>query len=553
MKEKIYESTLINAVRYGGKANEGSVLGMLLSKEPDLKSKIPELKKEIKLQISKVNKLSLKKQEELLKKLDPKEFKKEKPHIKKTLPELKNVSKKPVFRFAPSPSGPLHIGHSIGLLLNSEYAKKYKGKFILRIEDTNPENIMIEAYKMIEDEVKWLTNNAINAVQIQSNNMQLYYEKAEQLVKLNKAYICTCLQAEFKLLVDKSQPCPCRNLSIEENLKRWLKMFDVKGYSEGDAVLRIKTDLKHPNPAIRDWPAFRILDTFHPLKEKKFRIWPLMNFAVAIDDYEYGINYVIKGKDHITNTERQKYIYKHFNWPSPQYLHYGKIQFTDLKIKTSLIKQQIKEGKYSGWDDIKLPTIKALKRRGIKQEAFVKLVHEMGPNPVDKKIKSSDFFDLLFHFNKELIDAITNRYFFVESPRLIEIKNAPSLNVKLPFHPAKKDNFREFKTSNKFYIQDTLEKNKEYRLIGTFNFKNEKFTSLEHKKDETIKLIHWLPYSKDLVEVHVLMSDGKIKKGLGENTIKNLKVNDLVQFQRFGFCKLDSVKNNLFFFYFAHK
>jgi glutamyl-tRNA synthetase len=302
METKIKELTIINAVRYGGKANEGSVLGMLLSQNPELKSKIQELKEEIKEEVKKINKLSLKQQEALLKKLDPKEFKKEEPHIKKGLPELKNVPKKPVFRLAPSPSGPLHIGHAIGLLLNSEYAKKYKGKFILRIEDTNPENIMPEAYKMIEDEVKWLTNDQNLKPQIQSDNLSLYYEKAEQLIKLNKAYVCTCPQLNFKPLVDKSKSCPCRNLKIEENQKRWLKMFKEK---EGFAVLRIKTDLNHPNPAIRDWPAFRIIGTEHPIRKKEFRVWPLMNFAVAIDDYESGINYVIKGKDHIVNTERQ--------------------------------------------------------------------------------------------------------------------------------------------------------------------------------------------------------------------------------------------------------
>ncbi len=547
MRDKIKELTIINAVRYGGKANEGSVLGMILSQNPELKSKIQELKKDIKEEVKKINKLSLKQQEELLKKIYPKEFKKEKPHIKKGLTELKNVPKKPVFRLAPSPSGPLHIGHTIGLLLNSEYAKKYKGKFILRIEDTNPENILPEAYNMIVEEVKWLTNSDPE-VQIQSDNMQLYYEKADQLIKLGKAYVCNCSQAEFKALVDKSKPCPCRNLKIEDNMRRWMKMFkDAENY-----VLRIKTDLNDKNPALREWPAFRILDTEHPRRGKEYRVWPLMNFAVAIDDYESGINYVIKGKDHIVNTERQKWIYKHFNLPVPQYVHYGKIQFTDLKLKTSLIKQGIKEGKFSGWDDIKLPTVEALKRRGIKQEAFVRLVHEMGPNPVDKKLRSKDFLELLFHFNKELIDFKTDRYFFVEEPKLICIKNTPKLEVRLPCHPSKKDRFRLFKTKDKVYIQDKLEKNKEYRLIGAFNFKNLKFTSLEHKKDDKIKLIHWLPESKDLIRVEVLMPDGSLKNGLAEEGIKDLKLNTIIQFQRFGFCKLDSIKNNIYMFRYMH-
>ncbi len=548
MKQKIKELVVVNAVRYGGKANEGSVLGMILSQNPELKSKIDELKKDIKVEVKEINRLSLKQQEELLKKLDVKEFKKEEPHIKKGLTELKNVPKKPVFRFAPSPSGPLHIGHVVGLLLNSEYAKKYKGKFILRFEDTNPESIMTEAYDMILNEVKWLIGYTPDKILMQSDNMQLYYEKAEQLIKLGNAYVCNCPQEKFKALVDKSKACLCRSLKIEENMKRWLKMFK----DAENCFLRIKTDLNDKNPAIRDWPAFRISDEEHPRKGKEFRVWPLMNFSVAIDDYESGINYVIKGKDHIVNTERQKWIYKYFNWPLPEYLHYGKMQFTDLRLSKRLLKKGVEDGSYSGWDDIKLPTTESLKRRGIKPEAFVKLIHEMGPNPVDKKIKSTDFLGLLFHFNKELIDFKTNRYFFVENPKLIEIKNAPKLDVKLPLYPGRKDKFRVFKTSNKFFIQDKLDKGKEYRLIGAFNFKDLKFTSLEHKKDDKIKLIHWLPESKDLVNVEILMDDGSLKKGLGEASIKDLKLNTIVQFQRFGFCKLDSVENKIYRFWYVH-
>ncbi len=548
MKNSVQELTIINAVRYGGKANEGSVLGMLLSQNPELKSKINELKKEIKDEVKKINKLSLKQQEALLKKIDPSQFKKEEPHVKKGLPELKNVPKKPVFRLAPSPSGPLHIGHSIGLLLNSEYAKKYNGKFILRIEDTNPENILIEAYNLIKKEVEWLTNSKPDKVVIQSDNMQLYYEKAEQLIRLGKAYVCDCPPEKFKALADKSKPCKCRGLSINENMKKWLKMFK----DAENCVLRIKTDLNDKNPAIRDWPAFRILDVEHPLKGREFRVWPLMNFSVAIDDYEFGINYVIKGKDHIVNTERQKWIYRHFNWPIPQYLHYGKVQFTDLKLSTTLIKKMIKEGKYSGWDDIRLPTIEALKRRGIRQEAFVKLIHEMGPNPVDKKIKINDFLGLLFHFNKELIDFKADRYFFVENPKLIEIKGVKENIVKLPLHPDRKEGFRVFKANTKFYIQDNLEKGMEYRLIGAFNFKDLKFTSQEHKKSDKIKLIHWLPVSENLIKANILMPDGTVKKGLCESSIKDLKLNTIVQFQRFGFCKLDSVENNVYRFWYMH-
>src|SRR3989338_6910506 len=134
---------------------------------------------------------------------------------------------------------------------------------------------------------------------------------------------------------------------------------------EGEAVARVKTDLKNKNPAVRDWPAFRIVDkSKHPF-DTKTRVWPLLNFASAIDDYEFGITHIIRGIDLGVSDDRQKYLYDYFKWKYPETIYTGKLYVKGVK-STSETKKLIKEGKLEGWDDIRIGTLMALRRRGIR-------------------------------------------------------------------------------------------------------------------------------------------------------------------------------------------
>jgi len=287
------------------------------------------------------------------------------------------VGKKVVMRFEPSPSGALHIGHAITFLLNAEYCKKYKGKLLLRIADTNPVEIYDQAYSLIEQEAKWLTNYSFS-VKYQSDNIKEYYKYAKQLIEKGKAYVCTCSQLSFKKLIDKKKACPHRKLSVKKQLEEWNMMHSKKGYKEGKAVLRIKTDLKAKNPALREWPAFRISEEKHPKQASKYRVWPLMNFSVAVDDHLHEMTHVIRGKDHVVNTERQLLIYDYFGWKKPHYIHIGRINFSNMKLSATQIREEIKKKKYSGWDDIRLPFVAALSKRGIQPEAFARYSIEIG-------------------------------------------------------------------------------------------------------------------------------------------------------------------------------
>ncbi len=386
-----------NALAYKGKARVDSVISSLfhecLSQED-----IKKCSKKICGIVSEVNSLSCD--------LQKKEFEKLEKNIKvrecrEGLPELPGAKKgKVIMRFAPSPSGPFHIGHALTASLSFLFVKKYGGKFYVRIEDTNPENIYPPAYDMIKEESNWLFDKSAEIV-IQSEQMETYYKYAKKLIDKNAVYVCTCPSEEFKKFVERKSFCPCRKLTAKENLEKWKKMLDKKGYKEGEAVLRFKSDMKDKNPAMRDFPLARINLTPHPRTKNKYRVWPLMNFAVSVDDLEMKMTHVIRAKEHRDNAERQRRIHKALGKKSPWVGFLGRIHFKDLELSSSKLRKEIEEKKYSGWEDSRLPTIASLKKRGYKPFAFWKFAERIGLSETDKVMDKEEFFKLLDFFNKE--------------------------------------------------------------------------------------------------------------------------------------------------------
>jgi len=387
---------LKNAIAHEGTAMQGPVISSLFN-EGLKKSDVGKYAKKISEIILEVNSLGLEKQKKEFEKLEKEVH--ERP-AREGLEELPDAPKTGVvMRFAPSPSGPFHVGHAIVFSLNYLYVKKYGGKLYLRIEDTNPENIYSKSYKMLEEESKWLSDGKAEVV-VQSDRMPLYYEYAEKLINKNSAYVCTCSSEDFKKIAEKKKDCPCRKLDIKENIERWKKMLDKKGYKEGSAVLRFRSDMKHKNPAMRDFPLARINLTKHPRQGNKYRVWPLMNLAVATDDIEMKMTHIIRGKDHRDNAERQSMIFKVLNKKFPWTAFLGRINFKDMELSSTQMRKDIEAKKFKGWDDKRLPTIASLKKQGYKPNAFWKLAEQMGLAENDKVITREEFFQLLDNFNK---------------------------------------------------------------------------------------------------------------------------------------------------------
>ncbi|MCK5624800.1 glutamate--tRNA ligase [Candidatus Pacearchaeota archaeon] len=399
LKTKTRAYALKNALAYKGKAQQGAIISSLFN-EGLKKDEVKKFIKDISKIISEVNKLTLEEQKKEFEKLKEKVSERE---IREGLPELPNVKKgKVVMRFAPSPSGAFHIGHALTASISFLYIKKYGGKFYVRIEDTNPENIYKPAYKLIKQDSDWLFDKKAKII-IQSERMNLYYKYAEQLIKKNSAYVCTCSGDKFREYVKEKKDCPCRKLSVKENLERWEKMLGPKGFKEGEAVLRFKSlkGMKDKNPAMRDFPLARINLTPHPLQKKKYRVWPLMNLSVTVDDIELKMTHIIRAKEHRDNAQRQEMIYKVLGKKFPWTSFLGRWHIKGLKLSASQITKDIESGKYSGWNDKRLPTVASLKKQGYKPQAFWKFSEQIGLSESDKTIDKEEFFKLLNAFNRD--------------------------------------------------------------------------------------------------------------------------------------------------------
>ena len=528
-KDLILKHALQNAVKYNGKASIGAVIGKVLQEKPELKSKIGEISKQINVIVNGINKLTVKEQEEKLKSMAPELLEKKHEEKKELLPELSNVKGKPVLRLAPYPSGPLHIGNAYPYIVNDYYAKRYKGNLLLVIDDTigsKEKDISKDAYKLIPEGLKWL-GIKFSKIYYKSDRLSIYYKYAEELIKKDKAYVCFCSQEELRENRLKSLECSHRNVSAKENLASWKKMFKMK---EGQAVLRIKTDMQHNNPAFRDRVIFRISERSHPRTKKKYKIWPLLDFSWAIDDYLFKITHIIRGKDLMMESEMERYIWDIFNWKHAEIIHTGFLSVENVKISKSKAKQEVASGKYFGWDDPRTWSLQSLKRRGITV-------------PID----------VLYTENRKLIEEESNRYFILFNAKKIKIKDAKKLKAKLPLHPDyPKKGFRLLETSDEFYIQDELEKSKIYRFMHLFNFKDNKFLSEGYDTHLNSKQIHWLP-AKGNLNVEVLMPDGKILKGIGEKTLMKVKIGSMIQAERFAYLRLDKKSKNKLVFWYCHK
>lgn len=551
LKESIRKYALENAIKHNGKASVSSIIGKLINDDPSVKNKLKDISKEIQSVINDVNKLSIEQQTKELQKLAPEllEKREKQEHILKELP---NVANKVVMRFAPFPSGPLHIGNARTAIINDEYCKKYSGKLLLVMDDTigsEEKQIDKDAYSLIPDGLDFLNIKYEKPI-YKSDRLELYYKYAEELIQKNKAYVCSCSSETIRENRKNENECSCRKLSFEENKKRWKSMFDKKT-KEGSYVLRIKTSMQDKNPAFRDRVLFRISERKHPRVGNKYRVWPLLEFSWAIDDHLLGITHIIRGKDLMMESEMERYIWDIFNWKPAEIIHSGLLSLEGVKISKSKSAKEVRTGKYLGWDDPRTWSLQSLKRRGIKAEAIRIFLLQFGLN--QNEITAP--IDGLYSENRKLIEKDANRYFFIEKPIKIKITNIPKelKTAKIPLHPDyPKRGFRELKVTDEFYVPEKLEKNRVYRFMHLFNFKDNKFISGKHDEKLDAKMIHWLPID-DLVNVEILMPDGSIINGLAEPDVKKIKVGEIVQYERFAFCRCDNKEKNKIVFWFTHK
>ncbi|NPA74639.1 MAG: glutamate--tRNA ligase [Euryarchaeota archaeon] len=537
----IYKYALQNALLHDGRANYKAVMGKIMAENPSLRSRAKELITEVKKVVEEVNAMSVEAQHRELEDIAPELLERKKKEEKKELEDLPGVSGEVRMRLAPSPSGPMHLGQSRMAILNDEYVKRYGGKLFLRIEDTNPQNILPEAYDMIPEDLEWLEVK-IHEIVIQSDRFEIYYNYARKLLEMGKAYITTVPADEWRKLKNAGKPTPDRELPPEEQLERWDKMLGGE-YDDGEAVYVVKTDLQHPNPAIRDWAGFRILkDVEHPRVGNKYIVYPLMNFSVATDDHELQLTHVLRGKDHLNNTYRQEYMFNYFGWKKPVYIHYGWVTMRDTILKTSLIKEGIRNGEFSGWDDPRLGTLRALAKRGIQPQAIRRYWIDVGLKSVDIEFS----WDNLYAYNRDIVDPKARRYFFVWDPKKIEIKGVDSIHAKAPLHPSEELGYREYSLKSPisvFVVGEEWNKIKDGTLLRLKDLCNvlKSENAAEYAGNDVsvirqgAKIIHWCP--ENSLRAEVKMPDGRVLQGYAEPLIEK-SIGEVVQFERFGFAKI---------------
>ncbi len=555
-----------NAIKHKGKANQGAVLAGLFAEGLE-KSEIKDVMPLIQKVLREVNVLSREKQKEQFSKLDTKTSKRE---IKEGLKELPNAKKgKVVMRMAPFPSGALHIGNARTVILNDEYVRMYGGKLLIVMDDTigsEIKQIEPEAYKLIEEGIKWLGVDYNKKIIYKSDRTKKYYDYAEEMLRKGYLYVCSCPQKKMHELKVEGIGCSCRQLSGSEQIKRWKEMFTAK---EGAMTVRLKTNMQDPDPAFRDRVMFKISDRPHPRTKTKFRVYPSMEFSWAIDDHLLGVTHVLRGVDHYMSTRVQNFIRKIFGWANPESIYNGHFAVETVKISKSRDARKVKTGSYVYWNDPRTWSLQSLRDRGIQPEAIRQFVLNLGMRKTNITVPV----EALYVLNKKIIEDVP-RYFFVENPKKITIRGCPELTAEIPFHPNGKLGVRKYKTTQNFLISNwdlDMMKSGNYRLMHLLNFKSDNlqitkprtlsFVSEEPDNKLKTKFLQWLPANTKNIDVKIIMPNRTIVRGLGEPELSKLKVGAVIQFERFGFVKLyDKNEMKLYDknemkleFWFAHK
>jgi glutamyl-tRNA synthetase len=575
LKELIRKNALLNAVKHDGKAQTGAVVGKILGEKADYRSKVGELSALINGIVQEVNDLVPEEQKRIVKQEWPETLVKEKAEQKR-LPPLLNADKYATIttRFSPNPDCVLHLGSARSIILSHEYAGMYNGTFILRFEDTDPKVKVpvLEFYDQIRKDLAWLGCKP-DKEYIQSDRISIYYEYVEKLILNGHAFVCICKPEDFRKRILINKACPCRDLPVEEQNERWDKMLNGS-YKEGEAVVRIKTDLSHPNPAIRDWPAMRIIDTKkhpHPRVGGKYAVWPLYNLAAGLDDHLMGVTHIIRGKEHLTNMGRQAYMYQYLGWKYPEAIHFGRLKIKGAYLSKSKIVQGIREGLFRDWDDPRLATFVALRKRGITPQAITKMIIDVGPKTHDVVLS----WENLYAYNRKILDPISERYFFVENPVELKVHDIPKVfKVKLNLHPEYPERgFRKYivtpetlERSATFWVSrkdvTSLRTGAIIRLMDLFNIELQDVSSCavqgafnsesyQDARNAKAHLIHWILVGQDM-PCEVIMPDADAVEGIAESYCKKLKPGAILQFERFGFVRIDKLKTKLTT-YFAHK
>ena len=561
-KKEIRKMALQNAYEHGGETRDKIILGKILGTKPEFRSKVKEISPVILEIVTEINQYSIEEQEKEIKENFPELLApKEKIEEREGLPELKDAEQgKVVTRFPPEPNGYPHIGHAKAAIINSEYAKMYGGKFILRMDDTNPEAERMEYHAAIKVGLEWL-GIKFDTVKSTSDDMELFYEKGIELLNSGNAYVCTCKREDISQNRKERKACKCSKEDIDKNNKNWGKM-NTK-FKPGDAIVRFRGDMKADNAVMRDPVLFRIIEGKHYTIGEKYRIWPSYDMAVAIEDSIDGVTHAFRSKEFELRKELIDAILDALNMRKPAQGFFSRLEFKGMPISKRIIKPLIEEGKVSWYDDPRLPTLEALKRRGIKPEAIRKFVMSLGLT----KANTLAPFDSLEAFNRKIVDGNSMRLFMVNNAKKLTVKNLSVTSVEIPNHPINDMGKRKIEIDGNFYISgddaSDLKEGTQVRLLGLGNVSITKSgielegNFIEEGEINNITKIQWVSQKtakeiKMIIPKTLFNGDEFNEDSLEELDVYTepqyleLKEGEEIQFVRFGYCRKDSQTQAIF-------
>ena len=333
-------------------------------------------------------------------------------------------------RFPPEPNGYLHIGHAKSILLNYGLAQKYHGRFNMRFDDTNPTKEKVEFVESIKKDIQWLGADWEDRLYFASDYFEQMYEAAVKLIKKGKAFVCDLTAEQIReyrgTLTEPGKNSPYRDRSIEENLQLFEEMKAGK-YADGEKVLRAKIDMASPNINMRDPVIYRVAHMTHHRTGDTWCIYPMYDFAHPIEDAIEGVTHSICTLEFEDHRPLYEWVVTELEYPRPpKQIEFAKLYLTNVVTGKRYIKKLVEDGVVDGWDDPRLVSIAALRRRGFTPESIKMFVDLCGVS----KANSSVDYAMLEYCIREDLKLKRPRMMAVLDPLKVVIDNYPEGQVE---------------------------------------------------------------------------------------------------------------------------
>lgn len=475
-----------------------------------------------------------------------------------------------VTRFPPEPNGYPHIGHAKAAIIDEEYARRYGGKLILRFDDTNPAKEKLEYYNAIQKGLEWLKITP-DVIKNASDDLELLYEYGKKLVQKNRAYVCRCAPEMIKINRFQGVTCECTKNPVQDNLDTFDEMISGK-YDANQIILRYRGDMSNLNTSMRDPTLFRIIKGTHPKLGNRYSLWPTYDFAAPIEDSLDGVTHAFRTKEYELRNDLYFAILSDLNLPEPKLIEFSRLEFEGIPVSKRKIVPLIENGIIKNWDDPRLPTLMGFRRRGFLPESIRKFVLSLSITLSETKPS----IEILESFNRKILDPISLRLFFVKDPVEIRLDRLDTDYVEIKNHPNVEMGKRRIKVEKIIYISNddaiklkigdtvrlmdlcnleiinisnTVDVDKEKKIITAKNIGNDisrnmqKIQWVSKGDSKSFKILKPLPlYCGDTYNENNLITDN----GLTESFVSGLGIGTILQFVRYGFCRIDDSSTAIF-------